>query len=172
MCNLIHLNCIMQLKQFYNIAIKVSSRKKVFLFLVIYLTVPYIDHLSRYRDSLYKDTAVMRPMRQHIYIGTPANVMTLWPLIGHLLWTYLGNKYIVTSHKNIFISGVHCVGNHGRCCGRLLTKARSFSINLSLRNNFKNTCIKMQQRKCILCHISAEQLGKMQIYLYIFSRKK
>ena len=33
-----NLNCIMQLKQFYNIATKVSSRKKVLLLLVIYLT--------------------------------------------------------------------------------------------------------------------------------------
>ena len=33
-----HLNCSMQLKQFYNIATKVSSRKKVLLLLVIYLT--------------------------------------------------------------------------------------------------------------------------------------
>ena len=32
-------NCIMQLKQFYNIATKVTSRKKVLLLSVIYLTV-------------------------------------------------------------------------------------------------------------------------------------
>ena len=34
----IYLKCIMQLKQFYNKATKVSSRKKVLLLLVIYLT--------------------------------------------------------------------------------------------------------------------------------------
>ena len=38
-----NLNCIMQLKQFYNIATKVSNRTKVLLLLVIYLTVHTFD---------------------------------------------------------------------------------------------------------------------------------
>ena len=37
-----NLNCIMQLKQFYKIATKVSSRKKVLLLLVIYLTAQLV----------------------------------------------------------------------------------------------------------------------------------
>ena len=36
---LFNLNCVIQFKQFYKIATKVSSRKKVLLLLVIYLTV-------------------------------------------------------------------------------------------------------------------------------------
>ena len=37
-----NLNCIMQLKQFYKIATKVRSRKKVLLLLVIYLTAQLV----------------------------------------------------------------------------------------------------------------------------------
>ena len=37
----------MQMKQFYNIATKVSSRRKVLLLLVIYLTAQSIDSSSR-----------------------------------------------------------------------------------------------------------------------------
>ena len=44
------LNCIMQLKQFYNIATKVSSRKKVLLFLVIYPTDD--TQMARNRSAL------------------------------------------------------------------------------------------------------------------------
>ena len=50
-----NLNCIMRLKQFYNIATKVNSRKKVLLLLVIYLT----DELVRAK--------ILRPLK----LGSP-----------------------------------------------------------------------------------------------------
>ena len=43
-----NLNCIMQFKQFYNIASKVRSRKKVLLLLVIYLTDHARIHVSQH----------------------------------------------------------------------------------------------------------------------------